>query len=142
MLTELKYNFTLAPSGYQQVWPWIQLGAAMLFLTLITPAGWLWLAGLVVYVAILRPYQRQPHFIRFITLSESGEWSERRAEEGDGKAEHWRLIAQSKLLPFALFVALRSQYGNTTRYVWVWKDQIDDMCYRRLARVIYRQGLS
>ncbi len=77
----------------------------------------------------------------FVTLSEGGKWSERNAIHAKD-AENWVLDNRSRLTPFALFVMLQEQHANKRRFQWVWPDQLDDRHYRRLARVIYRQGLN
>lgn len=102
---------------------------------------WLWLVSAIVFAAIIRPYQRLPVNTTFVTLSEDGKWSERNAIHAED-TESWVLDNRSRLTPFALFVMLQKQHTNKRRYQWVWPDQLDDRHYRRLARVIYRQGLN
>lgn len=95
----------------------------------------------MVLAAIIRPYQSQPVKTTFVTLSENGEWLERKASETED-TERWVLDNRSRLTPFALFVMLQDLHTKKGRYQWIWPDQLDDRHYRRLARVIYRQGLN
>ncbi len=75
-----------------------------------------------------------------VTVSESGRWLPVVTESAAGQ-EGWQIESRSKLLPFALYIVLVSELTGRRQSLWVFPQQTSELSYRRLARIIFRQGI-
>ena len=52
----------------------------------------------------------------------------------------WQICPRSKLLPFALYLVLFHPHSKHYESCWILPWQVSDTDYRRLARIVFRQG--
>nr|WP_296045384.1 protein YgfX [uncultured Alteromonas sp.] len=58
----------------------------------------------------------------------------------NGKGDSWQISPRSKLLPFALYLVRYCRQSQRSQSGWLFPWQVRDKDYRRLARIVFRQG--
>ncbi|NVK54624.1 MAG: hypothetical protein HWE26_03325 [Alteromonadaceae bacterium] len=88
----------------------------------------------------MRKSQEQSNPEQQIAVTESGRWLPV-VDEGADSHEAWQIEGRSKLLPFALYVVMVSELTGRRKRLWIFRKQTSELSYRRLARIIFRQGI-
>ena len=58
----------------------------------------------------------------------------------NGMGDSWQISPRSKLLPFALYLVRYCRQSQRSQSSWLFPWQVRDKDYRRLARIVFRQG--
>ena len=131
-----------------QRWQWRLLLAgsgeiiiAMYFVVLAPSLDWLVAASTCCVVgSLLWPLGRHPQPMHW-TVSEAGTMREVKESRSEG-TESWQFSHRSKILPFALHLVVCQPQRAENKSYWILPWQVTDENYRRLARIVFRQGLK
>ncbi|MDC8832746.1 protein YgfX [Alteromonas gilva] len=145
LLTESKYNVRLALTRcWWQPRLWLSASACAIAVLLSEHPEWTLLVCLVAMGLYwcLPPAdtKRRRSTVEQVTVSESGRWVPLVAERNDSQ-DAWQIESRSKLLPFALYLVMVSERTGRRKSLWIFPRHTSELSYRRLARIVFRQGI-
>ncbi|OFI32521.1 hypothetical protein BFC17_04975 [Alteromonas lipolytica] len=132
----------MSRGGYRCLLALSGLALVGMFFLIMQP-GITWLLTLSLATLLLALYwpighKQQP--VRWM-LAESGRGRNLAASALE-QQDNWQICARSKLLPYAIYVVRFHAQSRCYESCWVMPWQTSDTSYRRLARIVYRQGLQ
>ena len=140
MLAGSKYSVILQPPVRQSIYRMMLASVAVAIILMLTPAFW-WavLIGCIsLCLAVVWPLNIESHPQTWI-VDETGEGYTVISGRQDN-AGNWQISPRSKLLPGALYLVRYFQQSQRFETCWLFPWQVQDKDYRRLARIVFRQG--
>ncbi|MAD08939.1 MAG: hypothetical protein CL592_00355 [Alteromonas sp.] len=113
---------------------------AVAIILMLTPVFW-WavlIGGISLCLAMVWPLNSEPYPQTWI-VDEAGEGYTVISGRQDN-AGNWQISPRSKLLPGALYLVRYFQQSQRFETCWLFPWQVQDKDYRRLARIVFRQG--